>query len=112
MTARDDPRRPSELVNAREAAGICGVVPSAVSNYRARTLDPRRAPFPEPWLEQPRTVLYVRAEIEEWAVAEYARDAESRAARIAALERQLQSLRHTAAPDAGPNPASRKERGC
>lgn len=94
---RTDARRPDELITASGIAELLDVVPSAVSNWRKRNLDP---PFPAPWFEVPTHgavyrahALFVREEVESWHADHAARISASSARRIASLERQLARAR-------------------
>lgn len=90
---RTDARTPGELVTSGEIARLLGVNPSAVSNWRKRAVD-----FPAPWIEINAAApyahaLFVRAEVEVWAADRDTARAESKARRIARLERELERAR-------------------
>ncbi len=85
---RTDARTPDELISSGEIARLFGVNPSAVSNWRTR-----HPGFPDPWLEIGTLVLYVTEEVEQWQAERAAESVDSKARRIAQLERALERAR-------------------
>lgn len=59
---------PADLVDPSEAAALLGLGSgNAVSVYRRRYDKPPH-PFPEPVIEKGRCLLWLRADVEQWAV--------------------------------------------